>query len=88
MIDCDGIETADGYSCNIAGNYFNVTGLKHSVVVEFTGEVPDEITIIIQDRRTDNLLLGLFGILAIFLIILISMYNRKKWKISGKNAEK
>ena len=34
LLTCNGTANAEGHKCVISGNYFNVSGLKHSAVVE------------------------------------------------------
>jgi len=68
LIDCNGITTADGYTCSIVSTYFNVTGLKNSVVVEY-----------VEPKKpfNKNIILWLIGFLVILLIVFIGRRKRK-----------
>jgi len=39
LLACDGAASTDGYRCTIQGNLFNVTGMRHSAVVEYIGDI-------------------------------------------------
>ena len=55
LIECDGVLTSQGYSCNKDNGYYIISGLKHSAVLEFEKSVSANLAPVeILPQNTQN----------------------------------